>query len=382
MRRIDELTGLRAIAVGLVVIGHAAPFMPNWTRAPLSPLSWFTNGLFGVHIFFVLSGFLITSLLLREVERTGRIDFVDFYRRRSLRIFPAFYAYLAMLGVLTAAGLLDISTEQFVVAGAYLWNYSAALPLSADFGRHADGLWYLGHSWSLAVEEQFYWLWPAIVGLAAGRRISLGLSLVVLAMPLVRIVSYFAFPQTRDQLGTMFHTASDYILVGCLLAMNRDALAARLRPVIANPNAFTVIAIGTLVALPNLTPMLRGYWTASYGSTIEATLIALLLLCMFEQPQHWLCRLLRTRAFMFVGTISYSLYLWQQLFTRETSPVYLGAPLMIIGAMLAATASYYFVELPFLKWKDRKASRLIGAWPEPAPARRVAVDRTTARESQ
>jgi peptidoglycan/LPS O-acetylase OafA/YrhL len=357
MRRIDELTGLRAIAVGMVVIGHSFGFLPPWAAHPLSPLPWLGNGLVGVHIFFVLSGFLITSLLLAERSQTGRIRIGDFYRRRILRIFPAYYAYLVMIMILTGLGLLDISRQQFIVAGTYLWNYFSVLPLAADFDAHPDGIWYLGHSWSLAVEEQFYWLWPLVIALAARRRAGVAVGLIVLAMPLLRIASYFLFPSTRAQLGTMFHTASDFILVGCLLAMNRELLAARLQAIVTSPAAFTTLALAVLLVLPNATPALGGYWTASYGSTIEAGLIAGLLLCIMAQPQHWICRLLRTRALVFLGTISYSLYLWQQLFNHPGSPAFLGFPLNIAGSVLAATASYYVVELPFLRWKQRTTTR-------------------------
>ncbi len=356
MKRIDALTGLRCIAVGMVVFGHSGPFLPSWAGGRLSPMVLFGHGDMGVHIFFVLSGFLISSLLIREHEKTGRIHFGKFYLRRILRIAPAFYVYMLVLALFATIHVLSISWKQFAVSGLYLWNYAHLLGLDGSFIKYPDGVWYLGHTWSLALEDQFYWMWPALLWFLLRRDIRWLLPGIILTVPLIRMASYFAFPSTRPQLQMMFHTGIDSILVGCFVAINRDMLSARLRRIVGGGPALTVLAAVVLLILPNVTAPLGGTWSITYGRTVEAGLIGLLLLGILAQPDHWLPRMLRLGPLVFVGTISYSLYLWQQFFNHADSPGFFGFPLNIAGALAAATLSYVLVERPFLILKDRRAA--------------------------
>src|SRR5580698_6185027 len=142
--RMPSLDGLRAVAVLLVIVFHLEL---SKTFTPVRYLWRFDIGYTGVKIFFVLSGFLITTLLLREHARHGKIDWGDFYLRRIFRIFPAYYTYLALAGVAVAAGWATASRGDFLWAAIFLSDYHKAE-------------WALLHTWSLAVEEQFYLLWP------------------------------------------------------------------------------------------------------------------------------------------------------------------------------------------------------------------------------
>jgi peptidoglycan/LPS O-acetylase OafA/YrhL len=161
MPRLPGLDGLRAIAVLAVVLYHL-------------DVSWMPGGFLGVDVFFVLSGFLITTLVVEEIERTGRLGLRDFYLRRARRLLPALLVLLAVLSLLSLLVLPEERAElrrDVVAALLYVSNWSYVFTEQSYFeavGRPP----LLQHLWSLAVEEQFYLLWPAVivVAMVAGRR--------------------------------------------------------------------------------------------------------------------------------------------------------------------------------------------------------------------
>ena len=147
--RIPCLDGLRAVSISLVVAQHS--WLSRSGGAGHDDPRWrFLNGALGVEIFFVISGYLITTLLVREAEARGRVSLRSFYVRRVLRIFPAYFAYLAVVVGLALGGLVPLSLGDLLSAVTFTWNYSPAATS-----------WTLAHAWSLSVEEQFYLLWPA-----------------------------------------------------------------------------------------------------------------------------------------------------------------------------------------------------------------------------
>jgi len=208
--RIPYLDGLRAFSITTVVLGHASLFIP-WlsTRVGTAFGVVFANSSFGVRVFFVLSGFLITTLLLNELEATGRISIKGFYERRIARIFPAFYTYLLTILILMLSHHIDVRWGDLANAATYTWNYSW---LWYPPGRVAGEV--LGLFWTLSLEEQFYLVWPACL-ILLGRRWAERLVIAcVIFLPFVRIACYFLFPSTRGQLMMMFHTGSDQLLWG------------------------------------------------------------------------------------------------------------------------------------------------------------------------
>ncbi|HET9832111.1 MAG TPA: acyltransferase, partial [Vicinamibacterales bacterium] len=208
--RIPSLDGLRAVSIGLVLVAHLAG-----TRGfPVSVESTqiLALGELGVHVFFVISGFLITRLLLNDIARTGKISLGDFYFRRTMRIFPAYYVFLAALAGLASAGLIQLASGDMTHALTYTSNYAAARS------------WFVGHTWSLSVEEQFYLLWPALL-VIAGRRRALWFALFTVAVvPLIRLGSWELLRASSDGIGHRFETVADAIAIGCLLAGTRDWL--------------------------------------------------------------------------------------------------------------------------------------------------------------
>ncbi len=149
-----SLDGWRAIAILLVIIGHSMDDIALLLRAmgaavDLGGLKFI--GMHGVQVFFGLSGFLITSRLVADEQKHGRISLWAFYMRRSFRILPATLFFLIAVGLLSLAGFLDVSLGRWLSSLLFSANYSTA-----------EYSWYLGHFWSLAVEEHFYLVWPAL----------------------------------------------------------------------------------------------------------------------------------------------------------------------------------------------------------------------------
>jgi peptidoglycan/LPS O-acetylase OafA/YrhL len=357
-QHVRELTGLRCVAVMMVVIGHAEHMTKAGFQGLYAPLKLFSDGRLGVLMFFVLSGYLITRILKAEFEASGTIRLLPFYAKRALRIWPAFYTYLVVMALLAFAGHVDVAPGQLTLAALHLWNYDGLIGIGALNQAHADGAWYLGHFWTLALEEQFYWFWPPLLFFILRRERPRLLAALILIVPLVRIATYFAAPSLRGQLSMMLHTGIDPILIGCFVALNQDALVRRVAALPWGATIPTMLVVALILAVPPLQARLGGLWRSTYGTTLESAMVGFTIVVLVSQKDFWFSRLMRCAPFVFIGTISFSLYLWQQLFSNPRSPVAFGFPLCIGEALVAATLSYYLIEKPFLRIKDRLSTRL------------------------
>jgi peptidoglycan/LPS O-acetylase OafA/YrhL len=348
--RIPGLDGLRAIAISLVVTAHlrATPGFPAWLDDPR-----FYDGGLGVEIFFVISGFLITSLLMDEEERVGRVGLGGFYSRRALRILPAALAYLAALALIDAAGL------QVVPAG----DIVAAL----TFCRNLFGDSFLtGHFWSLSVEEQFYLVWPVVFLVVPARlRLRVALGLFVFA-PFWRTFNLDVLkPPSGLNLGRA-DLHYDTIVAGITLALARRHPRGEAAHAWAMEHGAALLA-ATIAALWFLEAAVpRGGWLSM---SLRNVLLASIVLAVVTDPGRLARALLESRPLRWVGRLSYSLYLWQQLFTYwwKVGDDWFGRfPANLAGALLVSAASYYLVERPILAWRDRAIDR-----GEPKPAVRA-----------
>ncbi len=340
--RIVALDGLRAIAIGLVLSAHGCEaflsFSHSWWMAPI------TNGGLGVRLFFVLSGYLITSLLMREQARHGDISLRNFYIRRTLRIFPAFYFYLAVIAGLVGCGWIAASGAQLAAAATYTWNYLGLWHLSGP----AEGAWFLGHLWTLSLEEQFYLFWPGLIVLGGWRWARIVAILIPLTAPLVRMGIYAAFPDQRGLLGMMFHTAIDSILIGCVFAIWHKKIPPWAL------SRWCVIGAATYAFLisPCLAHHFRGAYSITVGFGMDAVCCGILIIN--AQQTGILNRALSWGPLCVLGTWSYSLYVWQQLFLIGYLKPWTGGPLWALSATFAcALLSYYLVEKPVLRLKDQ-----------------------------
>ena len=343
---IPTLDGWRAVAILLVLMGHSgqelARFLAPWGLRPQVPLE---VGLFGVKIFFALSGYLITTNLLHEEQGRGRASLRSFYVRRACRILPAACTFLLAVALLTALGVLDVSPSRWFATLLLLSNYT-----------DAPGSWYLGHFWSLAIEEHFYLVWPLLfVALAAPRRRLAFVAGAVVAVWLWRAIA-FKYHLTWSAVTSFWGRTDlqvDGILCGVAVALARWVPAARERLDRWLGRPVAMLALVLLLASLNVWATVG--WKSMMGATsLRSVVLPLLILCTVMRPQGVVGQLLQTRAMAWLGRISYSLYLWQQLFlVWDSARVPALAPLQnfplgLVAALACAWASYRFVERPLI----------------------------------
>jgi peptidoglycan/LPS O-acetylase OafA/YrhL len=349
--RIPSLDGLRAVALLLVLIGHAFGTIPQdaWLRKLWYPFSEDAHR--GVFIFFVISGYLITYLLKSEWDRHGKIDLLDFYRRRILRIFPAFYFYLVVIASLTAIGIIHVSNALFVAASLFLWNYCHLWIPSSN----AYGTWYLGHFWSLSLEEQFYLIWPFLLSLAKPVRASRIAATLIIAIIPLRIITYFVFPGDREYVSIMLHTTADPVMFGCLAALLQGT--SRYEDFMDRYCRIPLVACATMFLLiisPQLELRFHGVYACTVGWPLESMCIVLLMTWLIRWPDSPVGRVLNSRLLVHIGALSYSLYIWQQLFLTRLNTTWTGIfPINILICFLVAEMSYHWIEQPFLRLRKR-----------------------------
>lgn len=348
-RSIPSLDGLRAISVLLVILGHSES---AWLSR--IPGNWiFRDGELGVSVFFVISGFLITHLLLKELTREQTIALGRFYLRRSFRIFPPFYVFLLVVAVLgPMLHRVDATPRGLLVAATYTWNYFWA------FVR-APEMWSLGHTWSLSLEEQFYLFWPLCMkSFSKKTNLRIAAAAVLLA-PLSRVITYFAWPQARGQVSIMLHTRVDTIMMGCLLALAIHLKVGERWMARARHTAAVVVAIVFLLVVNPLGEMRwRGLYSMTIGLTLMAVAIAVLLLYAVFRHESMLGQFLNWRVLRHIGVISYSLYLWQQIFSGPYTGRF---PLNLVWIIACAELSFWLVEKPSFRLRDAVERRLFPA---------------------
>jgi peptidoglycan/LPS O-acetylase OafA/YrhL len=339
---LPTLDGLRAVAVLTVVVAHSE-FLFRGVPGDL-----------GVSAFFVLSGFLITRLLVREREESGEVSIRRFYARRIMRIFPAYYVFLLFSYVLDARAGQQWSPALLGSAATYTVNYFNAL------NHHPNTS--IAHAWSLAVEEQFYLLWPIVfVVLAArGRRtVIAGVSLMAFAAMAWRSWLTLGAHADVSYIYNAFDTRFDNLAVGCLLALvvDRDRVVAAAES-LARRSWYPLVSLAMLLtsrlALPNA-------YHYSIGFTVDAALLAVLIVQLLQLHHTGLWSWLEWQAVRYLGAISYPIYLYHQWGGSIGRRVAVHGAAVEFGAGLLATialasGSYYVVERPFLKLKGRYAS--------------------------
>jgi peptidoglycan/LPS O-acetylase OafA/YrhL len=342
----SELDGVRGLAILLVILAHLE--VPGFR----------SGGVAGVTLFFVLSGFLITSLLMEEFGRAGRIELRAFYRRRMLRLLPALFALIAAVFVYeSVAGGNPIADA--LLALLYVGNWVRV---------GGQGLGLLSHTWSLAIEEQFYLVWPAVLLLArplAPRRwrIVFALALIGALGSMLERAALWHGAGSINRVYFATDARADGLLLGCALALWLTSGRQLRLGWIAGVTALALLAAATVTsgsrAIYIVAPTL-----ASIGGLL---LIAFLVTGDRGALFRWPC-------LCATGRISYGLYLWHVPIVWVLLPHLARLPLLVRGAIIvglawaAAAASYRWVEQPFLRRKHRAAEAAARAGsPRPVP---------------
>jgi peptidoglycan/LPS O-acetylase OafA/YrhL len=339
------LTGLRAVAITIVVARHAGEVWPGGFDA-------FAFGFAGVDIFFVLSGFLITSLLVGEWSRTSGISLGRFYLRRGLRLLPALFAFLAVVLALIPFqpdGLHRPLLQAAGLSAAFLGNIAKTVGWTFP----------LPHMWSLGMEEQFYLVWPAVLlvllrvraprGLVLGVAVAGAVAVVAARVALERAGSASAF--------TLFYSPlhSDGLLIGCALGLAYawrrlpppEAVRRLLGPlVVAAAIVFVVVAARGKPYVP---------WGMTVGLALIAVASAVLVYAAIDERPVLPIRFLVWRPVTYLGEISYALYLWHFAVFYLWPTNALMVPGRIAVSVACAAVSYELVERPFLRRKPRYA---------------------------
>lgn len=334
--RLPALDGLRAVFVALVVLYHGG--------LPLSAS-------LGVSGFFVLSGFLITLLLLREHDATGTVSLPRFYARRALRIFPAYYAFLALS---IAADLYtgNRNIEPAILPGIfYVINYYNAINDHPSIS--------IAHAWSLAVEEQFYLLWPALLLVVAGKgreaiiKVLLGLIAVVVAW---RCIAWGLLGFGSAYIYNSFETRFDSLAIGCLLAA--ASASAWMQELARRLGAHWTLPVVTVALLIAVAVAEGNAFRYTLGFSVHALLLGILLLqalLLYRAPAwSWL----EWAPVRYVGRISYGIYLYhifglavgRKLAQGNAT---LALALGITATVLLASASWHVLESPLLSLRRR-----------------------------
>ncbi len=346
-----KLDGLRGLAVLVVMIYHVGIFLPNG-------FILISGGFLGVDIFFVLSGFLITSVLLREQFRTGSTNLWNFYRRRIYRLVPAYWLFLIVLVlfgwlILPAAQVsLLYRDNKFLYAATYLTNWNSAY---GESGGH------LNHTWSLAIEEQFYIIWPLfLIGVLSQKW--LRSTAIVSTMAIIVAIIIIRF--LRVEAGTPTHvlyysteTRIDSLLIGCVAGflfmwrlISQRCFETIFFSILAG--LATVTSILIIVSVNEQTLDLYRIYLPLF--TISTAVVILWISTNSTGSVNWF---LGNKNLQWIGKISYGLYLWHYLSFELSREVFGTVSAQIVfGVILAftiAATSYYLLEVRFLKLKEQ-----------------------------
>jgi len=337
---LPSLDGWRTVAIVWVMLGHSQPWKVGW----VSSAHLYAGR--GVQLFFALSGFLICDRLLLEEQRYGGISLRSFYTRRFFRIQPAALTYLAAISILMLWG--KIPQVWSAIAGS-------ALMVRSFLPRRATNV-ETAHFWSLAVEEQFYLFLPGFLVLCRRYRLA-ALSALVVIIEAWRVV-VMETPRLQGFTPLIYlrtDTVIGEIFLGCVFA-----LALKRAEVTAFFSAYLYPWVSLLYAA--LVFARVGFHHSRSDHALEITVFPLLLVSTLLHPKSLTGRFLELPAMRFVGRISYSLYLWQELFLN---PWVVPAPgsfrshkLLCWGAAFGcAVASYYLIERPLIKYGHRVARK-------------------------
>jgi len=351
LNRIPSLDGLRAISIFLVVALHT---LQRYSETHPVSTAWYAlfSGSDGVFIFFEISGFLITTLLLKEAEKRGSVSLTGFYLRRAFRILPPLYLYLGVVVLLGIAGRLEV-TGLDVAGSAFFFHNLISGPT-----------WSLEHLWSISVEEQFYLVWPFILVFclrkwSIGGRMKAAIfpAAVILLSPVARMMLRMSHDATLHA-ASVYYLRFDFIMFGCLIALLQHT--QKFEAVYRVCTRIWWLPPLVMLLCNGISAKYQNYFDLTVGFTINGFAIAMFLVWCTRNADSTVGRILNSWVMARIGVLSYSIYLWQTLFIHDgNQKVFAWAPWLGIfpgnwlGFLVAGTASYYLIEQPTLRLRDR-----------------------------
>ncbi|MGY2876253.1 peptidoglycan/LPS O-acetylase OafA/YrhL [Marmoricola sp. URHA0025 HA25] len=337
-RRIEGLDVLRGLAIGLVMLHHA------WTDV------FGSAGIVGVLIFFTLSGYLITSILMGDLERGGKIRYGRFYRNRALRLLPALYAMLAVLALVTLT-INPRDERGTLVAGLVVAVFYVANLVDTGFFS-------ITHLWTLATEEQFYLAWPLVLSIGVRLRI---LRWLVAGTAVVIMLGVFVTLGAARAPGLIYPLPTSWaiaLVIGASAQLNQARIARRLPSV--STHAGRVVLGTAFAAILGLSVLpLPDNWPISYY--LGGPLVAVLSVLLIFGAREW--RTIPSQSLapvLWLGTVSYAAYLWNLPIAlwAGTDHNHTTAPVISLVATLAAAAlSWWLIERPIAQWRGRRDDR-------------------------
>jgi peptidoglycan/LPS O-acetylase OafA/YrhL len=341
------LDGLRGLAILLVLTDHGGLLGDGF-------------GFIGVNTFFVLSGFLITCLLVLEYQANHSIKLTYFYLRRALRLLPALLAMLAAFLVYAGITMSGRKMDESLHEAFWALFYSTNLAKLFEWGPTLQ----LAHTWSLSLEEQFYFCWPTLLLFLLRRNSRSSLfcwvALGVVVSATLRVLLFVGDARVTydnlDRLTVSLDTRADSLLLGALAAIAVTSkllpTSARLRALIAGVSLVSVPAILFLGIFRPLAPMM-----VYAGWLLASMLVSVLILHLVVNPAGLIHRWFANPLLVYIGRISYSLYVWHFPLLKVLDRYAIAPPahtwLYWTGTLAAALASYYFIEQPCLRLKRR-----------------------------
>jgi peptidoglycan/LPS O-acetylase OafA/YrhL len=252
--------------------------------------------------------------------------------------------FMLIAFTLASLGVISINPASFI----------HAFTMTSDYQRHPD--WYVGHIWSLSVEEQFYLIWPALFVICSRKRLIKVALCVIATEPVIRVVTWLLFRQQHAQIKYMGHTRADMLMFGCVTALLFSSY--QFQEFIAWILARKAVIYGSLLFL-FLSPLielalgahLRAFYAVAVGFTLQGISITVFMLYVILHPGSRVGRILNSPIMVAIGVRSYSLYLWQQLFIGDSRHSILRLAAGLCAAVLAAEFSYRIIELPMLRMK-------------------------------
>jgi peptidoglycan/LPS O-acetylase OafA/YrhL len=300
----------------------------------------------GVHFFFGISGYLICSRLLDEMRTTRSISLARFYRGRAFRILPASLAYLAFAVLCGKLGLFPLSAREVTAATLFVRNY-------------VSGNWYTAHFWSLAVEEHFYVFFPLLLSRVGSRRsllVAVGLAIADGGWRLLDEhygVLTHRLPHDVSPAGRTDYCLTG-LMLGCAAALAVDKAGGKAPRALCSPGLPWIIALGLVASALGVIPR--------PPDLITSAAIATALVSTAKAPATAVGRLLEARPMRWLGRVSYSVYLWQQVFfvrfreyRVEGLHLVQNRPISMAVLLGVAIFSYYVIERPMIRWGQRRS---------------------------